>query len=133
MDAVVARKFWGLGSAAVLGISVLLPWITVFGVSGALINAGDGQILIGAAVLAAVLVAVRPREISTRVVAVIAALFGLEEAIRIYIKIAQEKADAEGFGALMSPGFGLYLAGLAALSLAVWAVYTHVRKESAWY
>ena len=133
MDAVVARKFWGLGSAAVLGVSVLLPWITAFGTGVALIEGGDGPFLIGAAVLAAVAVAVRTGWIVTRVIAVLAALFGLEESIRIYLKISQTKADAEGFGALVSPGFGLYLAGLAALSLAAWAVYTHVRKESAWH
>ena len=130
MDAVKKVEFWGIGSAAVLGVSVILPWVSAFGTTVALIE-GDGVILLGAAALTIAAILWRSTRWPARVMAVLAAGFGLYEAIRLWVEIRNGREEAEGFGALISAGMGLYIAALAALSLAIWAGYLQVRKTAA--
>jgi hypothetical protein len=130
LGAVKAIKVWGIASAAVLGVSVLLPWITVFGAGVALIAAADGKILLVAAAVAVALTVWRPQSIGARVLAVVAGGLGLYEFIQTYVAINDGRAEAGAFGGLVSVGFGAYLACLAALSLVAWAVFTQFKQVS---
>ena len=130
MDAVKTVKFWGIGSAAVLGLSVILPWVSAFGTTVALIEETEFSCsALSALTIAAILW--RSTRWPARLMAVLAAGFGLYEAIRIWVEIRNGRDEAEGFGALISAGMGLYIAALAALSLAIWAGYLQVRKTAA--
>jgi hypothetical protein len=122
-----AIKLWAIASGALLGISVLLPWVTALGISVALIDGGDGPILLAAAAAAVAVTVWRPESIGARALAVIAGGLGLYEFINVFSTISDARAEAGAFGALVSVAFGAYLAGLAALSLIVWAVATHFK------
>ncbi len=119
-------KIWGVVSAAVLGVSAIFPWVSALGTQVSLME-GDGPILLGTAAVAMVLIARGKvgryrHSYAIRAYAAVAAAFGLFESIRIYVELK----DA---GPLAQPGFGLYLAGLAALSLAAWAYVNHVKRD----
>jgi hypothetical protein len=122
-----AIKLWAIASAAVLGISVLLPWVTALGISVALIDGGDGPILLTAAAAAVAVTVWRPESLGARALAVVAGGFGLYEFIHVFATISDARAEAGAFGALVSVAFGAYLAGLAALSLIAWAVATQLK------
>ena len=95
MDAVKKVEFWGIGSAAVLGVSVILPWVSAFGTTVALIE-GDGVILLGAAALTIAAILWRSTRWPARVMAVLAAGFGLYEAIRLWVEIRNGCEEAAG-------------------------------------
>jgi hypothetical protein len=125
-------KIWAVSSAAVLGLSAVLPWVSALGTSVTLMDGGDGPLLLGAGAMAAAAVLFGPRlwngEIGQRLLAVAAAGLGLYEAIHVWTGVQDARNDAGGFGALVGIGMGVYIAGLAALSLAAWAITTHVRS-----
>ena len=124
-------KVWAIASGAVLGVSVLLPWITALGASNALIDGDDGPLLLAAAAAAVVAAAWRPGSIGARALALVAGGLGLYEFIHVFTAISDARAEAGAFGALVSVAFGAYLAGLAALSLVAWAVVTQFKRVGA--
>ena len=63
--------------------------------------------------------------------ALLVAGLGLYESIHIWIEIRGSRDEAEGFGALIGIGFGLYVAALAAVSLLIWAGYQQFRGRRA--
>jgi hypothetical protein len=128
LGAVKAIKVWGIASAAALGVSVLMPWVTVLGTGVALIDGGDGPVLLVAAAVVVALTVWRPQSIGARVLAVVAGGLGLYEFIHVYVTINDGRAEAGAFGALVSVAFGAYLACLAALSLVAWAAVTQFKK-----
>jgi hypothetical protein len=130
MDA-KALKVWAIASGAVLGVSVVLPWITALGTSVALIDGGDGPLLLGAAAVAVSVIIWKPQSIGARALAVVAGGLGLYEFIHVFTGVSDARAEAGGFGALISVAFGAYLAFLAALSLVAWAVVTQFKQVSA--
>jgi hypothetical protein len=121
-------KVWALASATVLGLSAVLPWVTALGTSYSLMEGADGPILLGAGLLTAAAVLWRPAHIGVRLVALATAGLGLYEAIHVWTAIKDARDEAEGFGALVGVGMGVYIAGLVALALAAWAITTQVRK-----
>jgi hypothetical protein len=114
---------WGAVAAAVAALSTILPWVSAMGTSVSLVNGDgpDGLILLGAASLFAVSVFVWPASIGTRVFAVINGGLGIYESLHIHYAIQDAKAEAGGFGALVSVGFGAYLCLLASVALVAWA------------
>lgn len=115
---------WGVVAAAVAALSTIMPWITAMGTSYTLIGeSSDGVILLVMASLFAVSVLIWPAAISTRVFAVINGGLGIYEALHIHLGITDARAEAGGFGALVSVGFGAYLCLLASLALVAWAGY----------
>jgi hypothetical protein len=125
-----AVKLWAIASAAVLGVSALLPWITALGVSVALIEGSDGVILLGAAAAAVAVAVWRPESVGARVLAVIAGGLGLYEFIHVFSAIHDVRAEAGLFAGLVSVAFGAYLACAAAVSLLAWAVVTQLKLVS---
>jgi hypothetical protein len=69
--------------------------------------------------------------LGSRVLALLVAGLGLYESIHIWIEIRGSRDAAEGFGALIGIGFGLYIAALAAASLVIWAGYQQFRGRRA--
>jgi hypothetical protein len=121
-------KVWALASAAILGLSAVLPWVTALGTSFSLMEGSDGPILLGAGALTAAVVLWRWNNIGARLLALATAGLGLYEAIHVWVRVNDARDEAEGFGALVGIGMGVYIAGLAALALAAWAITTQVRK-----
>jgi hypothetical protein len=125
-------KVWALASASVLGLSAVLPWVTALGTSFSLMEGSDGPILLGAGAVTAAAVLFGPKlwngEIGQRLLALATAGLGLYEAIHVWVKVTDAREEAEGFGALVGIGMGVYIAALAALSLAAWAITAQVRK-----
>ena len=130
LGVVKAIKVWGIASAAVLGLSVFLPWITALGASVALIE-GDGPFLLGAAAVVVAVIVRRPQWIGARALAVVAGGLGLYALTHVFTGVSDVRAEAGGFGVLVSVAFGAYLACLAALSLVAWAAFTQFRKVAA--
>lgn len=131
MDAMKTMKVWGVGSAVVLGLSAVLPWVSALGTSYSLMDGGDGPILLGAAALTVAALVWKTGWLGSRVLAVLVAGFGLYESIHVWLEIRSSRDEAEGFGALIGIGFGLYIAALAAASLVIWAGYQQFRGRHA--
>jgi DUF917 family protein len=130
LRAVKRTKVWAIASAAALGVSVLLPWITAFGTGVALIDDADGFLLLGAAAAVVAVTVWKPQSIGARALAVVVGGLGLYEFIHVFTAVHDARAEAEGFGALVSVSFGAYLAFLAALSLVAWAGVTQFKPLS---
>ena len=73
----------------------------------------------------------RPQSIGARVLAAVVGGLGLYEFIHVFTAISDVRAEAGGFGALVSVAFGAYVAFLAALSLVAWAAVTQFKRVSA--
>ena len=131
MDTVKTVKFWGIGSAVVLGLSAMLPWVSALGTSYSLMEGADGPILLVAAALTVAVLVWKSGWLGSRVLALLVAGLGLYESIHIWIEIRGSRDEAEGFGALIGIGFGLYVAALAAASLVIWAGYQQLRGRRA--
>jgi hypothetical protein len=120
-------KLWAIASAAVLGLSVLLPWVTALGISVALIEGSDGQLLLAAAAAAVGVAVWRPESVGARVLAVFAGGLGLYEFVDIFSTIQDVRTETGLFAGLVSVAFGAYLACAAAVSLLAWAVVTQFK------
>jgi hypothetical protein len=113
-------KVWGAASAGALALSVICPWVSALGTSVALADKGDGPFLLGGGIALAVVIAVKNWRVA-RVSSMLLGLWALAEVVYFYVKLGEARDEAGGFGALVSPGFGLYLAALAGVSMIVWA------------
>ena len=112
-----ARHALGGGALALL-IGAFGPWASVFGAIsiGPTANAEISFVVFGGAALVA-LSAITGR--GTRRASIVVGLLALSEAIYALVKIQQAKSDAGEWGALLQPGWGLYLTIIAGFFLVI--------------
>lgn len=109
------RFLWGIGTALLLGVGSLGPWVTLgpFSASGTG-DGNDGAITLVIAIVAAVLICLRRWNIITGLLAVGALVVGIVD--------TNDVSSAGNDVLEPSVGWGLVAVDVAAVSLIVWAL-----------
>jgi hypothetical protein len=118
----------GAGTVALLAGAVG-PWVTAFGALsfGPTANAEVSVVVFGGIVMLALAVYLaKALRLTTMAVGGLA----LAEAVYVLVRISQAKADADEFGALISPGWGLFLTMIASVFLIVSTFVVKGRPEA---
>jgi hypothetical protein len=102
----------GAGVAA-LAAGAVGPWVTAFGgiISLGPTASAETSLVVFGGIAAVALAALVNRWM--RAASIVAGVLAVAEAIYALVKIEQAKSDAGEFGALISPGWGLYLTIIA--------------------
>ena len=112
------RLWWALASAALMVIAGFAPWATALDTISVSGTDGDGWfVIVGGAIAGALLW--RHARSGARGLAIGAAVIGaLCTLIALYdLSDVNDVADAAGLGSVIDPGWGLYLAIVASVSL----------------
>ena len=118
----------GAGAVALLAGAVG-PWVTAFGALslGPTANAETSIVVFGGIVALAIAVYLAK---ALRVTTMVVGTLALAEAVYVLVKIAQIKADADEWGALISPGWGMFLTMIASAFLIVSTFVVKRRPEA---
>jgi len=126
-------RWWLFGSAALMVIGAFGPWAKVLGASvGGTDGSNDGWLVVGAAVIGGLLAYTLRERRAGAVWALLAGIAGV--AVTLYDRSNMQNAIDKGGSftqALVQIGWGLNLALVASISLAVAAVVTMVRSGEA--
>jgi hypothetical protein len=109
------RMATGIGALALLAGAVG-PWASVFGAISVGPTAGvETSIVVFGGIVVLALVAILDR--AYRPASITIGVLAMAEAVYALARIQQAKADADDWGALVQPGWGLYLTIIAGLFL----------------
>jgi Protein of unknown function (DUF2510) len=114
--------WWAIAAAALMVVGGLGPWATALRVVDVAGTHGDGWLVIGAGLVAAIVLFVSPGDAGP-VVALLAAIGGAIVAI-------VDLSDIQSRGALIEPAWGLYAVLLSAVALFAASLVLLLRRPS---